>query len=66
APVAFELDRAKAEILKAGFAEVEYLELRAEDGLAPLPALTAPARLLAAAWLDGVRLIDNIPVAPAG
>jgi pantoate--beta-alanine ligase len=66
APIASERERAKAEILKAGFAEVEYLELRAEDGLAPLPVLTAPARLLAAAWLDGVRLIDNIPVAPAG
>lgn len=55
---------AKARIELAGFSEVEYLELRAEDGLTPMTVLDRPARLLAAAWLDGVRLIDNIPVAP--
>ncbi len=55
---------AKARIELAGFSAVEYLELRAEDGLAPMTVLDRPARLLAAAWLDGVRLIDNIPVAP--
>lgn len=55
---------AKARIELAGFSEVEYLELRAEDGLAPMTVLDRPARLLVAAWLDGVRLIDNIPVAP--
>lgn len=55
---------AKARIELAGFSEVEYLELRAEDGLAPMTILDRPARLLVAAWLDGVRLIDNIPVAP--
>lgn len=55
---------AKARIELAGFSEVEYLELRAEDGLAPMTVLDRPARLLVAAWLEGVRLIDNIPVAP--
>lgn len=55
---------AKARIEQAGFTEVEYLELRAEDGLTPMTVLDRPARLLVAAWLDGVRLIDNIPVAP--
>ncbi|MDV4169287.1 pantoate--beta-alanine ligase [Rhodovulum sp. FJ3] len=55
---------AKARIELAGFSEVEYLELRAEDGLTPTTVLDRPARLLVAAWLDGVRLIDNIPVAP--
>lgn len=55
---------AKARIELAGFSEVEYLELRAEDGLTPMTVLDRPARLLVAAWLDGVRLIDNIPVAP--
>lgn len=55
---------AKARIELAGFSEVEYLELRDEDGLAPMTVLDRPARLLVAAWLDGVRLIDNIPVAP--
>lgn len=55
---------AKARIELDGFSEVEYLELRAEDGLTPMTVLDRPARLLVAAWLDGVRLIDNIPVAP--
>jgi len=56
---------AQAEITAAGFEEVEYLELRAESGLAPAFDLKAPARLLVAARLDDVRLIDNIAVAVA-
>jgi len=47
---------------KAGFARVEYLDLRAADDLHLLDAPTRPARLFAAAWLAGVRLIDNIAV----
>lgn len=43
-----------------GFAEVEYLDLRAAATLAPLSQTEPGARLFAAAWLDGVRLIDNI------
>jgi pantoate--beta-alanine ligase len=58
------LAAAREAILDAGFSEVEYLELRAEGTLAPLAALDVPARLLAAAHLDGVRLIDNVAVAP--
>ncbi|NIY96273.1 pantoate--beta-alanine ligase [Salipiger sp. HF18] len=56
--------RATAEeaILAAGFERVEYLELRAADGLAPMASVERPARLLAAAWIGGVRLIDNIAV----
>lgn len=56
---------AREEILKAGFTEVEYLELRDASSLAALTSPSAPARLLVAAWLDGVRLIDNVPVAPS-
>lgn len=56
---------AVAEILAAGFARVEYLELRSEDALAPLAVPDRPARLLVAAWMGQVRLIDNVPVAPA-
>lgn len=41
----------------------EYLELRHEDDLSPVNALSRPARLLAAVWLGDVRLIDNVPVA---
>lgn len=56
------LDAARAAILAAGFDRVEYLELCAEDDLAPLAGLHRPARLLAAAWLGDTRLIDNVPV----
>lgn len=47
----------------ADFTEIEYLEIRANDDLSILdnPG-SRPARLLASAWLAGVRLIDNIPV----
>ncbi|WP_298358603.1 pantoate--beta-alanine ligase [uncultured Litoreibacter sp.] len=47
---------------RAGFTEVEYLELRSADTLELLQTADRPARLLAAAWLAGVRLIDNIAV----
>ncbi|WP_299787608.1 pantoate--beta-alanine ligase [uncultured Marivita sp.] len=47
---------------RAGFTDVDYLELRATDGLALLERAEVPARLFAAAWLAGVRLIDNIAV----
>ncbi len=53
---------ARKRILAAGFTEVEYLDLRACDDLSTLDKPERPARLLAAAWLAGVRLIDNIAV----
>ena len=53
---------ARAAILAAGFSAVEYFELRAEQDLMPLQALSEPARLLVAANLGRVRLIDNVPV----
>ncbi len=62
APLPETLSAAVAEVLAAGFADVEYLELRAAEGLEPLTALSAPARLLVAASLGTVRLIDNIEV----
>ena len=46
----------------AGFEKVEYLELRGAEDLELLERAVGPARLFAAAWLDGVRLIDNIEV----
>ena len=57
---------ARAAILAAGYTEVEYLELRGEAGLAPLSHPSEKARLLVAAWLDGVRLIDNIAIPSHG
>lgn len=62
APVADTLQHARDAIVAAGFASVEYLELRREADLAPVTDLDAPARLLAAAWLGDVRLIDNLPL----
>lgn len=60
---AAEIDAtARAAILSAGFSSVEYFELRAERDLMPLQSLTEPARLLVAANLGRVRLIDNIQV----
>ena len=55
--------REAAEAIRAaGFERVEYIELRDAATLIPSDDPTRPRRMLAAAWLDGVRLIDNIPV----
>ena len=57
------LQRAAIQRLEnSGFTKVDYLEIRANDDLSLLDAPTRPARLFAAAWLAGVRLIDNIAV----
>jgi pantoate--beta-alanine ligase len=56
------LPDAKARILAAGFNKIDYLELRDGVDLAVLDQTKPGARLFAAAWLAGVRLIDNISV----
>ena len=56
------LDHCTDQILAAGFDKVDYVELRDAATLAPPVDLDRPLRLLVAAWLDDVRLIDNIPV----
>lgn len=53
---------AAEKIRAAGFDRVEYIELRDAGTLMPSDDPARPRRMLAAAWLDGVRLIDNIPV----
>lgn len=56
-------DAALKKLLEAGFAEVDYFDLRRADSLVKVSKLgDAPLRLLAAAWLGSVRLIDNIEV----
>lgn len=61
--LATALQQARDALLAAGFTSVDYLELRDARDLAPVTATpTAPARLLAAAWLDSVRLIDGVDV----
>ena len=55
--------REAAEKLRAaGFERVEYIELRDAETLMPSDDVQRARRMLAAAWVDGVRLIDNIPV----
>lgn len=56
------LAAATTEVLAGGFSEVEYIELRDAATLLPLTDDLAAKRMLAAAWIDGVRLIDNIAV----
>lgn len=51
---------------KADFLKVDYLELRSCDTLALLESPREPARLFAAAYLAGVRLIDNIDIPVRG
>ncbi|MEO1138904.1 MAG: pantoate--beta-alanine ligase [Pseudomonadota bacterium] len=49
-------------LLKAGFTKIDYFEMRAQSDLSLVTDTTQPARLFAAAYLAGVRLIDNIAV----
>ena len=62
-PVAPALQDGRVLLHDAGFARVDYLELRDALDLSPLEHLgDRPARLLVAAWLGQTRLIDNLPV----
>ncbi len=49
-------------LTEAGVERVEYLDLCDSETLLWLDRLDGPARLLAAVWVGGVRLIDNIAV----
>ena len=54
--------RAAEAVLAEGFASVEYIALRDAETLGDVTDPKRPLRMLAAAWLDDVRLIDNIAV----
>jgi len=56
------LQPATAALLQAGFERVEYLALHDAATMRPSTDTSRPLRLLAAAWIGGVRLIDNIAV----
>jgi len=60
--VATALQHARSRLTDAGLHEIDYLELRGDPDLAILDSADRPGRIFVAAWLDGVRLIDNIPV----
>lgn len=55
-------DAATKSLLAAGFTKIDYLEMRAQSDLSLVTDTSQPARLFAAAYLAGVRLIDNISV----
>lgn len=59
------LKTARDHLIQAGFSAIDYLDYRRDIDLVPLKTCNAPGRLLLAAWLQGVRLIDNVPVTPA-
>ena len=61
-PLAVLRDRAVVRLQEAGFAEVEYIDLRGINNLSLLWSAERPSRLFAAIWFEGVRLIDNIAV----
>ncbi len=55
-------DAAKERILAGGYNEIDYFELRDGTALSLLDRPKSGARLFGAAWLAGVRLIDNIAI----
>jgi pantoate--beta-alanine ligase len=61
-PDRMAIREAAEKMRSAGFERVEYIELRDAATLMPSDDPHRPRRMLAAAWIDGVRLIDNIPV----
>ncbi len=66
AAVGEALAQARQAIAAAGFAPIDYVELRDAGTLDPMERLDRPARILAAARLGATRLIDNLAVAPDG
>lgn len=62
-PVAAAEKDAYSALLKAGFDRIDYVAIRrAEDLAAFSGTVDGPGRILAAAWLDRTRLIDNMAV----
>lgn len=56
------LERSRQALRTAGFSTVDYVALVDAASLEPLESPREPMRLIAAASIGGVRLIDNIPV----
>jgi len=63
--IAAAIETAKSALLRAGFAAIDYLSVVDAATLAPLPKLDRPGRVLAAAKLGAVRLIDNVAALPS-
>nr|WP_314445934.1 pantoate--beta-alanine ligase [uncultured Sphingomonas sp.] len=56
------LERSREALRSAGFSTVDYVALVDADSLEPLDSPREPMRLIAAASIGGVRLIDNMAV----
>jgi len=63
--IAAATETAKASVLKAGFGAIDYIALVDASTLAPLAKLDRAGRVLAAARLGAVRLIDNVAAIPS-
>ena len=55
-----------AQLSRAGFTKIDYVEAVDAETLAPFTSGDRPGRILAAAWLGRTRLIDNVPLEPTG
>ncbi|MFT8786654.1 pantoate--beta-alanine ligase [Gluconobacter cerinus] len=60
--VAISEKNGKEILQKSGFDKIDYFEVCDAQTLLPAADLTRPCRVLAAAWLGDVRLIDNVSV----
>ncbi len=58
--IAAATEAGKSTLLGAGFSAIDYLAVVDAETLAPLAKLDRPGRVLAAARLGAVRLIDNV------
>ncbi|MDE0049485.1 MAG: pantoate--beta-alanine ligase [Rhodospirillales bacterium] len=66
APSADAVSNGRAALTAAGFTRIDYLAVCDAETLASVEGISAPARVLAAAWLGETRLIDNVVVNPVG
>ena len=55
----------KTELRQAGFGPIDYIAYVDGDSLEPLPEYRAGGRVIVAAFLGNVRLIDNVSVVSA-
>jgi pantoate--beta-alanine ligase len=62
APVIPAVDRMVLDLKLSGFGPVDYVAYVDGESLEPLDRFREGGRLIAAAFLGGVRLIDNLPV----
>jgi pantoate--beta-alanine ligase len=56
------LEKARRQLLDAGFTKVDYITAADTENLQPLKRLHSAARIFAAAWLGRTRLIENVPI----